>query len=102
LCARVARPALLRGRSTSPLGATLKWRLLALLLLALLVSAWFYDRLVGVRAFGVTEITVGVYWLKVGRIPYGWRGQAPAGYSSGWVGVALGSVLVVVGVLCLV
>ena len=79
----------------------MKWRLVALLLLALLVSAWFYDRLVGIRAFGLAEIAVGVHWLKVGRIPYGWRGQAPAGYWSGWVVVALRSLLVGIGLLSL-
>jgi len=64
-------------------------------------SAWFYARLFGIRAFGLAEIAVGVYWLKVERIPYGWRSQAPAGYWSGWMVVALGSLLVGIGLLSL-
>jgi hypothetical protein len=77
------------------------YRFAGLIVLALLVSAYFYDRLLGIRAFGCAEVVVGVYWLKAGRIPYGWRGQAPAGYWTGWVVVALGALAIGIGLFFL-
>ena len=54
----------------------------SLLLFVLLVVAFIYDRILGIRALGLVETLVGAYWLKVGRIPLAWP---PRGGLSNWV-----------------
>ena len=93
--------ALLCGPSTSPLGATLGNRSVGLLIFAVLVIAFIYDRLIGIRALGLAETLVGAYWLKIGRIPYGWRGRAAAGFVTGWAAVAVALAAIGLGVLFL-
>jgi hypothetical protein len=76
-------------------------RSVSLLIFALLIIAFIYDRLIGIRALGLAETLVGAYWLKIGRIPYGWRGRPAAGYLTGWAAVAVALAVIGLGILFL-
>jgi len=72
-------------------------------LLVLIVAAVFlYDQRLGIRALGLLEVAVGVYFIKAGKVPYGWRGRPASGYLTGWAAVASGVLAIMIGVLFLV
>jgi hypothetical protein len=76
-------------------------RFAGLLLFVLLVVAFIYDRILGIRALGLVETMVGAYWLKVGRIPYGWRGRPATGYLTGWLAITVAVAAIGLGILFL-
>jgi hypothetical protein len=99
VCARGACVALLGGPSTSPLGARLDSRLVSFLTFAAVAAAFLFDTILGIRALGLAEAAVGVYWIRVGRVPYGWRGFPPSGYLTGWAALASGAIAISIGIL---
>jgi len=101
VCARVARPALVRSPSTSPLGATVAQRIVALLVAALLVGAYFYDRFLGVRAFGVTELVGAVYLFRGGQFAFDQQPGKPLRYWPRWLSMCVAIFLLAFGVLSL-
>jgi hypothetical protein len=76
-------------------------RLVSFLIFAAVVAAFVFDRLVGIRALGLAEAAVGAYWIKVGRVPYGWRGFPPSGYLTGWAAAGIGAFAIAIGILFL-
>jgi len=76
-------------------------RLVALLLVGLLPAAWFYDHLVGVRAFGVAELVAVTYLLRGGKISFDQRSGEPLRYWPRWLSLSVALVSLVFGVLCL-
>ena len=73
----------------------------ALLLVALLTAAWFYDHLVGVRAFGVAELVVATYLFRGGKISSDQRSGERLRYWPRWLSLSVAFVSLVFGVLCL-
>jgi hypothetical protein len=76
-------------------------RLVALLLAALLTAAWFYDHLVGVRAFGVAELVAASYLFRGEKIPFDQQPGEPLRYWPRWLSLSVAFVCLVLGVLCL-
>lgn len=76
-------------------------RIVSLFIFVLLVIVFFYDRIIGIRALGLVTTLIGVYWLKMGRIPYGWRGRPAAGYLTGWMAVTVAVSAIGLGILFL-
>jgi hypothetical protein len=44
----------------------------------------------GIRMLGIVLFAQGIYFVLRRRIPYGWEGQEPSGYLTGWVAIGLG------------
>ena len=88
-------------RSSSSLGATMVQRLVGLLAVALLIAAWFYDHLVGVRAFGVAELVASTYLFRGGRISFDQRPGEPLRYWPRWLSMSVAFILLGFGVLSL-
>ena len=72
-------------------------RVSSFLLFVVLVAALMYDTILGIRVLGLAEIGYGVYWIRSGKIPYGWRGMPPGGYLTGWAAVGVGALAVALG-----
>ena len=87
------------GPSASPLGAGLGSRLTSFLVFAAVVAAFLFDTILGIRTLGLAEAAIGAYWIKVGRVPYGWRGLPPSGYLTGWAALAVGALVISIGLL---
>jgi hypothetical protein len=72
------------------------------LFFVVVVVAFLYDTVLGIRMLGLWGIACGIYWIRTGKIPYGWRGMAPSGYLTGWAAVAGGGVAITLGMVFLV
>jgi hypothetical protein len=77
-------------------------RFVGVLVVLVVAGVFLYDQRLGIRALGVVEIAVGIYFIKAGKVPYGWRGFPASGYLTGWGAVASGLVAIVIGALFLV
>ena len=73
-------------------------RVWSFIVFVLLVATFIWDPIIGTRALGLVEVVLGVYWLKIRRVPYGWEGRPPAGYLVGWPAVAAGALAIGIGV----
>jgi hypothetical protein len=68
----------------------------------LVVAAFFiYNTLLGIRALGLAEAAVGLYWIRTGSVPYGWAGRPPSGYLQGWAAIGCGVLAIALGLLFL-
>jgi hypothetical protein len=76
-------------------------RFLGVLVLALLVGAYFYDHLLGVRAFGVAELAGAVYLFRGGQVAFTQEPGKPLRYWPRWLSMSVASLLLVWGVLSL-
>ena len=75
--------------------------LLSLIGFAVVIACYFYDPVLGVRALGIDALVVSAVSFRSGRIPYGVRGQPPAGHLTGGPAIFGGIVLAVIGLACL-
>lgn len=100
------RPRRLSCRGGRPLNFTVRCtmtqRLASLLVFACIVAVFLYDRLTGIRVLGFLELAFGLYVIRVGKVPYGWRGFPPSGYLTGWAATACGVFLICLGTFFLV
>jgi uncharacterized membrane protein YfcA len=76
-------------------------RFVALLVIALLVGAYFFDRLLGVRAFGVAELAAAVYLFRGGRISFDQLPGKPLRYWPRWLSMSVAFISLGFGVLSL-
>jgi hypothetical protein len=74
-------------------------RLVNFLIFAAVAAVFLFDTVLGIRALGLAEVAVGVYWIKAGRVPYGWRGSPPSGYLTGRAALAVSALAISIGIL---
>ena len=74
-------------------------RLVSFLIFAAVAAALLFDTILGIRVLGLAEAAVGAYWIKVGKVPYGWRGFPASGYLTGWAALAAGALAIAIGIL---
>ena len=72
-------------------------RVSSFLIFAVLVAAMLYDTILGIRLLGFAEMGCGIYWIRSGKIPYGWRGMPASGYLTGWAAVGVGVLAIALG-----
>jgi len=63
--------------------------------------AFAYDWRLGVRITGASEILCGIFWLRAGRVSYGWRGRPSSGAPTGGWAVAVALFLMALGAVLL-
>jgi uncharacterized membrane protein YfcA len=76
-------------------------RFVALFFVALLPAAWFYDHLVGIRAFGVAGLVGATYLFRGGKISFDRRPGEPLRDWPRWLSLSVAFGSLAFGVLCL-
>jgi hypothetical protein len=71
-------------------------------IVVVIAIAFAYDWRLGVRVIGASEVLLGLYWLRMGRVSYGWRGRPSSGALTGGWAIAAALFVLALGVVLLV
>ena len=73
--------------------------LIGALVFVIVVAAFFYDRIIGLRVLGLVEMGWGVWVIVQRRVSFGIEGRPPAGYLVGASAILVGVIGIGVGLL---
>ena len=59
--------------------------------------AFYFNRVVGLRAAGLVLVGLGAWTMKTRKIPYGIEGRKPVGYITGGLAVVVGLLQLAIG-----
>jgi len=77
-------------------------RIIGIVVFIIVVAAFFYDRIFGWRALGMTEVAYGIWVIWTRRVSYGWEGRPPSGYITGSFAVVVGLLAIGLGAVFIV